>query len=141
MFSYGDAMTMSAKKDGLVNIGGVLAIKEDEELFRRCQSMIVPPLEGFPTYGGLAGRDMEALAIGLQEVVEESYLAQRIGQVTLLGQELKAGGSACADTHRGGHAVFVDAGKILPEMPKAHFPGHALAVALYVEGGALGRWK
>ncbi len=133
MFSYGDAMTMSAKKDGLVNIGGVLAIKEDEELFRRCQSMIVP-LEGFPTYGGLAGRDMEVLAIGLQEVVEESYLAQRIGQVTLLGQELKAGGVP-VQTPIGGHAVFVDAGKILPEMPKAHFPGHALAVALYVEGG------
>src|SRR5690606_15219132 len=85
MFSCGNGMTMSAKKDGLVNIGGVLAIKEDRTMFEKCQSMIVP-LEGFPTYGGLAGRDMEALAIGLKEVVDEDYLRQRIRQVRFLGE-------------------------------------------------------
>lgn len=133
MFSYGDGMTMSAKKDGLVNIGGVLAIKEEAELFLGCQSMMVP-LEGFPTYGGLAGRDMEALALGLQEVVEEDYLRQRIGQVALLGEKLQAAGIPI-QSPVGGHAVFVDAGKILPNMPKTHYPGHALAVALYLASG------
>ena len=133
MFSYGDAMTMSAKKDGLVNIGGVLAIKEDERLFRACQAMIVP-LEGFPPYGGNAGSDMEALAIGLQEVVDEKHLAQRIGQVNLLGSLLKDAGVP-VQTPIGGHAVFVDAGWVLPEMPKDQFPGHALAVQLYLEAG------
>ena len=133
MFSCGDALTMSAKKDGLVNIGGVLAIKEDEELFRKCQSMIVP-LEGFPTYGGLAGRDMEALAVGLKEVVQEDYLRQRIGQVQFLGQKLSRAGIPVQQPI-GGHAVFVDAGKILPNLPKTQFPAQALAVALYLASG------
>ena len=132
-FSYGDAFTMSAKKDGLVNIGGVLAIKEDEELFRRCQAMVVP-MEGFPTYVGLAGRDMEALAIGLQEVVEEDYLAQRISQVGLLGKLLQDAGVP-VQSPIGGHAVFVDVGRILPDMPKTQYPAHAFAVALYIESG------
>lgn len=133
MFSYGDGFTMSAKKDGLVNIGGVLAIREDEELFRRCQAMVVP-LEGFPTYGGLAGRDMEALAIGLKEVVQEDYLKQRISQVGLLGNLLQEAGIP-VQSPIGGHAVFVDVGKILPQMPKTHYPAHAFAVALYIESG------
>ncbi|HHY08975.1 MAG TPA: tryptophanase [Firmicutes bacterium] len=133
MFALGDVFTMSAKKDGLVNIGGILAIKEDEELYLKCQAMIVP-LEGFPTYGGLAGRDMEALARGLKEVVKEDYLRTRIGQVKLLGDLLIEGGVP-VQRPIGGHAVFVDAGKILPDMPKTQFPGHALAVALYTASG------
>jgi tryptophanase len=132
-FSYGDVFTMSAKKDGLVNIGGVLAIRNDKELFQRCQSMVVP-LEGFPTYGGLAGRDMEALAIGLKEVVQEDYLTQRISQVHLLGTLLQDAGVP-VQSPIGGHAVFVDVGRILPEMPKIQYPAHAFAVALYVESG------
>lgn len=133
MFSYGDILTMSAKKDGLVNIGGVLAVKEDEEIFRGCQALLVP-YEGFPTYGGLAGRDMEALAIGLKEVVQEDYLRQRIGQVELLGKQLQQAGVP-VQSPIGGHAVFVDVGRILPEVPKAQFPAHAFAVALYRESG------
>ena len=132
-FSYGDVFTMSAKKDGLVNIGGILAIRENQDLFQRCQAMVVP-LEGFPTYGGLAGRDMEALAIGLKEVVEEDYLTQRIAQVGLLGKLLQDAGIP-VQSPIGGHAVFVDVGRILPAMPKAQYPAHAFAVALYVESG------
>ncbi len=132
-FSYCDVFTMSAKKDGLVNIGGVLAIREDKDLFQRCQAMVVP-LEGFPTYGGLAGRDMEALAIGLKEVVQEDYLRQRISQVGLLGKLLQEAGVP-VQSPIGGHAVFVDVGKILPNMPKTQYPAHAFAVALYVESG------
>ena len=133
MFSFGDCLTMSAKKDGLVNIGGVLAVKDDRVFFEKCQSMIVPR-EGFPTYGGLAGRDMEALAIGLKEVVQEEYLRQRINQVRFLGELLQAEGVPVQQPI-GGHAVFVDAGKILKDMPKTQFPGHALAVALYTASG------
>ncbi|HBG01728.1 MAG TPA: tyrosine phenol-lyase, partial [Firmicutes bacterium] len=132
-FSYSDAFTMSAKKDGLVNIGGVLAIRENGGLFQRCQAMVVP-LEGFPTYGGLAGRDMEALAIGLREVVEQDYLTQRISQVGLLGKRLQDAGVP-VQSPIGGHAVFVDVGRILPDMPKTQYPAHAFAVALYVESG------
>jgi tryptophanase len=135
MFSYADGMTMSSKKDGLVNMGGFIGFR-DEELFHKASTYNII-YEGFITYGGMTGRDMNALAQGLYEGTEFSYLESRINQVAYLGNKLKDSGIPVLQPF-GGHAVFIDAKKFLPEVPKEEFPAQALAIELYIEGGVRG---
>lgn len=132
MFSYADGCTFSAKKDGLVNIGGLLCVNDDS-LFEDVKQMTLLR-EGFPTYGGLAGRDLEALAVGLRDCLKEEYLKFRVGQTGYLCERLHEIGVPVARP-AGGHAVFVDACRVLPHIPRNQFPGQALVVALYRFGG------
>ncbi|PJC58529.1 MAG: tyrosine phenol-lyase, partial [Ignavibacteria bacterium CG_4_9_14_0_2_um_filter_37_13] len=132
IFSYADGITMSAKKDALVNIGGFLAM-QDEKLATQCRNLLIVT-EGFPTYGGLAGRDLEAVAQGLEEVLDENYLHYRIRSVAYLGDKLVAAGVPIIEPP-GGHAIYLDAKRFLPEIPPYQFPGQAIVCALYIEGG------
>ena len=132
MFSYGDGCTMSAKNDGLANIGGFLCTNDDTLAQREKDLLILT--EGYPTYGGLAGRDLEAIAFGLQEVLHEDYLQYRIASTAYLGNHIAAQGVPIVQPP-GGHAVYIDARAFLPHIPPAQFPGVALAAELYLEGG------
>lgn len=131
-FSYADGCTMSAKKDALVNIGGFLAMTDRDLYEKAAQRLILT--EGFPTYGGLAGRDLEAMARGLREVLDESYLEHRVWQVAYLHRMLMDAGVPVVEP-AGGHAVFVDVRRFLPHVPQRDLPGQALAVELYLRSG------
>jgi tryptophanase len=132
LFSYADGCTMSAKKDAFANIGGFIALR-DEKLALDCRNLLIIT-EGFPTYGGLAGRDLEAIAIGLNEVLDEHYLQYRIRSIEYLTEKLIAAGVPVMQP-AGGHAVYLDAKAFLPNIPPHQYPGQALSCALYKEGG------
>jgi tryptophanase len=134
--SQADAVLMSAKKDAIANIGGFVAIRDDEEFFHRLQARGIV-FEGFHTYGGLAGRDLEAIGVGLQEVLEDDYLRHRIEQVAYLGNMLVAAGASVLRPF-GGHAVYLDAGAMLTHIPPDEFPAQTLACELYLAGGVRG---
>ena len=135
IFALADGAWMSAKKDAIVNIGGFLAVRDDALYQRICNELILR--EGFITYGGLAGRDLDAMAVGLWEGLDESYLAYRLAQTAYLGQQLMAIGMPIIEPP-GGHAIYLDAGRLLPHIPHGEFPGQALAAGLYLEGGVRG---
>lgn len=132
MFSYADGATMSGKKDGIVNIGGFLALR-DEDLFAEAKELVVV-FEGMPSYGGMTGRDMEALAIGLQESMQFEYIQHRVLQVRYLGEKLLEAGVPIVEPV-GGHAVFLDARRFCPHLTQEEFPAQSLAANLYLESG------
>ena len=132
LFSYSDGCTMSAKKDAFANIGGFLAMR-NEALAQQCRNLLIMT-EGFPTYGGLAGRDLEAISIGLNEVMDEHYLQYRIRSIEYLTNKLIAAGAPVMQP-AGGHAVYIDAKEFLSHIPVEQYPGQALVGALYVHGG------
>jgi tryptophanase len=132
MFSHADGCTMSAKKDGLSNIGGFLCTNDDA-LSRQEENLLILT-EGFPTYGGLAGRDLDAIAVGLEEVLHEDYLTYRIEVSRYLGEHLTEGGVPIMQPP-GGHAVYIDAAAFLPHVPPPLLPGQSVVAELYVEGG------
>ncbi len=132
MFSYADGCTMSAKKDGISNIGGFLCTN-NAELSKKKKDLLILT-EGFPTYGGLAGRDLDAIAIGIKEAMSEDYLEYRILSTSYLGKKINEYGVPII-LPPGGHAIYIDAGLFLPHIPKEQYPGQALACALYIQGG------
>lgn len=135
LFSYADGCTMSAKKDGMANIGGFLAMN-DTDLAEQCRSFEIL-MEGFPTYGGMAGYDMEAIAIGLYEALDERYLAYRVRSIAYLGEKLVAAGIPIVQP-TGGHAIYIDARAMLPHIPVNHYPAWSLNNGLYLLGGVRG---
>lgn len=134
-FSYADGCTISAKKDGMVNIGGVLAFNDDDAAMQARNMLILT--EGFPSYGGLAGRDLEALAVGLQEVLEEDYLKYRLRTAEYMGEELTRAGIQIVQP-TGGHAIFIDAKAFYEHIPAEQYPGQVLVCELYKKGGLRG---